>query len=263
MKDIRNRRWSLSGANQLRLTAVGLLFLGMILTSIGCSTTQQQQPNIIAKAQGAQTPVPAFSGFLGYYGRLQPGGPGQALYRYVNPSANWSQYNAIIVDPISFWDSEDSSVPPDDQQMLCAYFQNQLKQDLVKYFAVVDQPGPNVMRLSAALTNASAATPVLRTVSVVVPQARLLNRLQSLATGKFAFVGSARVEAKLTDSQTGDVLGEWLDQQFGGNNVQTAATWQWQDAERIMNNWSSRFADGLNSQTHGGSMSAPAQASSN
>src|SRR5215469_6667231 len=116
----------------VRLGPVAAL-LGLMLVNVGCSTTEQQQPNIIAKAQGAETPVPAFSGFLGYYGRLQPGGPGQALYRYVNANANWSQYNAIIVEPVSFWDSEDSSVDPEEQQLLCAYFTNQVKQDLVKY----------------------------------------------------------------------------------------------------------------------------------
>src|SRR5262249_7563506 len=186
------------GGRLVRIVSVGMLSVGLMLLGIGCSTTEQQQPNIVAKAQGAQTPVPAFSGFLGDYGKLQPGGPGQALYRYVNPSANWSQYSAIIVDPVTFWDSSDSSVSTDDQQALCSYFQNQLKQDLAKSFSVVAQPGPGVMRLQAALTNASAATPVLRTASVVIPQARLLNRLQSFATGKFAFVGSARAEAKLT-----------------------------------------------------------------
>jgi Protein of unknown function (DUF3313) len=73
-------------------------------------------------------------------------------------------------------------------------------------------------------------------------------------TGKFAFVGSARAEAKLTDSQTGEVLGEWLDQQVGGNNIKTAATWEWGDSERIMDNRSERLAKGLNSQIHGGSV---------
>jgi Protein of unknown function (DUF3313) len=223
-----------------------------MIAAIGCSTTEQEQPNIIAKAQGAQNPVPAFSGFLGYYGRLQPGGKGQALYRYVNPSTNWSQYNAIIIDPISFWDSDDSSVSQQDQQFLCDYFYNQLRQDMVKYFSVVDEPGPGVMRLQVAITNAQAATPVLRTASVVIPQARLLNKVTQLATGKFAFVGSARAEGKLTDAQTGEVLGEWLDQQVGGNNVKTAATWEWQDSERVMNNWSERLAKGLNAQVHGG-----------
>jgi hypothetical protein len=45
----------------------------------GCSTTQQEQRNIIAKTQGAQTPLPLFSGFLGDYTLLQPGNEGQAL----------------------------------------------------------------------------------------------------------------------------------------------------------------------------------------
>jgi len=172
--------------------------------------------------------------------------------------ANWSQYNAIIVDPVTFWDSEDSSVSPDEQQTLCDYFQNQLKQDLSKYFSIVDQPGPGVMRAQVALTNASAATPVLRTASVVVPQLRVVNKLQSFATGKFLFVGSARAEGKLTDSQTGEILGEVLDQQFGGNNVQTAATWQWQDADRVMANWSGRWAAVINQQVHGGGSTASA-----
>jgi hypothetical protein len=258
MNSSRNESGGLAEQCRVKVKAVGVLSMGLMLLVLACATTEQQQPNIIAKAQGAQTPVPAFSGFLGYYGRLQPGGPGQALYRYIDPSAKWSQYNAIIVDPVTFWDSEDSSVSAEDQQLLCTYFQTQLKQDLSKYFSVVDQPGQGVMRLQAALTNASAATPVLRTASVVIPQMRLVNRLQSFATGKFLFVGSARAEGKLTDSQTGEVLGEWLDQQFGGNNVQTAATWQWQDAERVMANWSGRFATVLNQQVHGGGTTASA-----
>jgi hypothetical protein len=80
------------------------------------------------------------------------------------------------------------------------------------------------MRLQVAITNAQAATPVMRTASVVIPQARLVSKVTQLATGKFAFVGSARAEAKLTDATTGEVLGEWLEQQVGGNNIKTAAT---------------------------------------
>jgi hypothetical protein len=77
---------------------------------------------------------------LGHYGRLQPGGEGQALYRYVNPSANWSRYNSIIIDPVSFWDSDDSSISPQDQQDLCTYFYNKLREDMVKYFSVSINP---------------------------------------------------------------------------------------------------------------------------
>ena len=155
MKDERNKWCASSGVRWLGLGTAGILVMVLILGNSGCSTTQQQQPNLIAKAQGAQNPVPAFSGFLGYYGRLQPGGKDQALYWYVDTSANWSQYNAIIIDPVSFWDSDDSSVSQQDQQMLCDYFYNQLRTDMVKYFSVVDEPGPGVLRLQVTITKPS------------------------------------------------------------------------------------------------------------
>jgi hypothetical protein len=169
-----------------RIGAVGVLTVGFILGIIGCSPTEQQQPKIIAKEQGAQSPVRTLSG----------------LYEYINPATNWSQYNAVMVDPVSFWDSEDSSVSWRDQQLLCDYFFIQFRRDLAKYSSVLDEPGPRVMRMQAAITNAHAATPVLRTASIVTPEGPLLGRAAQMETGRFAFVGSARAEAKLTDAQT-------------------------------------------------------------
>jgi hypothetical protein len=49
---------------------------------------------------------------------------------------------------------------------------------------------------------------------------------------------------KLTDSGTGAILAEAIDQQMGGNAIQTAATWQWEDAERAFNHWSDLLASG-------------------
>ena len=43
----------------------------------------------------------------------------------------------------------------------------------------------------------------------------------------YPFVGGMQVEAKLTDARTGQVLGEWVDRQIGGESPQTAAQWQW------------------------------------
>ena len=226
--------------------SMGAAALALLLGSIGCSTTEQQQPNIIAKAQGTQNPVPAFSGFLGDYSRLQPGGEEQPLYRYVAPGVDWSQYKAVMIDPVTFWGGQDSSVSPEEQQQLTTYFYNKLRESMVKYFSVVDQPGPGVMRLQVAITDATSATPVLRTTSVVIPQMRVVSRLKQFATGSFSFVGSARAEMKLTDSVTGMILSEALDQQMGGNAIKTAATWQWGDAERAIDGWCDVTATRLN-----------------
>jgi hypothetical protein len=232
--------------------------LALIVGMNGCAETQQEQPNIIAKMQGQQNPVPAFSGFLGDYSLLSPGGQGQALYRYVAPGVNWQQYNAVLVEPVTYWDSADSSVSPQVQEQLCEYFYNDLRANLAKVVQVVDQAGPGVIRLQVAITNATAATPVLRTASVVIPQARLLNKVTELATGSYAFVGSARGEMKATDSVTGQILAEAVGQQMGGNAVQTAATWQWQDAERVLDVWSKDIADRLNQLRTTGTIAPPA-----
>lgn len=238
------------------LARVGVSVL--VLGAMGCSTTEQEQPNIIAKAQGQQNPVPAFSGFLGDYSLLQPGGEGQALYRYVAPGVDWSQYKSVMIDPVTFWAAQDSSVSPEEQEQLTTYFYNKLRESMVKYFAVVDQPAPGVMRLQVAITDVTAATPVLRTASVVIPQMRVVSRLKQFATGSFSFVGSARAEMKLTDSVSGAILAEGLDQQMGGNALKTAATWQWQDAERAFDHWCDVIATRLNELHTTGAITTPA-----
>jgi hypothetical protein len=58
-----------------------------------------------------------------------------------------------------------------------------LKTDLGQSFALVDQPGPDVLTMRVALMDATTATPGLRGISVIVPQAKILNVAQSLATG--------------------------------------------------------------------------------
>ncbi len=64
--------------------------------------------------------------------------------------------------------------------------------------------------------DATTAVPGLHTISVVVPQARVLNLAQSMATDSYAFVGSAEAEMKATESVSGEVLAEAVDQRAGG-----------------------------------------------
>jgi hypothetical protein len=235
----------LTGSVEFLVLALGAW--AMSLT--GCSTTQAPQNPITQ--QEAPRAVPAFSGFLGDYTKLQVGSEGQAAYRYVNPSVNWSQYHAVMIAPVTFWGGDDSSVSPQDQETLCDYFQKSLADHLGKTYQIVDQPGPGVMKIEVAIVDPKAATPVLRTASVVIPQARLLSRVNQLATGSFSFVGSARAEGKITDSQSGEILAEAVDERMGGNAIQTAATWKWGDAERSMDYWSELMDKRLSALTAG------------
>jgi uncharacterized protein DUF3313 len=219
------------------LTAVLLIAL------CACSVTEQDEPN-----SGSTGPP---SGFLGDYSQLQPGSEDQALLVYFNPNARWGQYDKVLIEAVTVGLSPDDKVSEQDQQMLSSYYYHALEQDLSKDFTLANTPGPGVMALRVALTNASTATPVLRTISVVVPQARLFGSVKNLATGSYAFVGSAQSEGEVRDSVTGERLAAAVDRRSGGLNIKNAGVWQWGDAEHAMDFWAQRTAERL-SQLCGG-----------
>lgn len=206
-----------------------------------CSTTVESKPEAAKAVESGGALPPAVTSFFGDdASKLQPGPQGGAALVYINPNAQWSKYTKIQLMPVEFWAAADSKVSSADQQMLTAYAYNKLQEDLSKSFTLVNQPGPDVLTLRVALMDATTATPGLRSVSVIIPQARVLNGLQSLATGSYAFVGSAEAEMKATDSTTGELLAGAVDQRAGGMGLKGAASFQWGDTENAMDYWARR-----------------------
>jgi hypothetical protein len=225
-----------------RIALVAGTFAGLALMA-GCSTTVEGKPAAAEALANGGTLPPDITGFLGPdASKLQPGPKGGAALAYVDRNAPWSSYSKILLEPVQFWASADSKVSTADQQVLTTYFYNSLKTNLSKSFTLVDQPGPGVIRLQVALMDATTAVPGLRTISVIVPQARVLNMAQSLATDSYAFVGSAEAELKATDSQTGALLAEAVDKRAGGMGIKSAASFQWGDAQNAMDYWSQGIA---------------------
>ena len=143
------------------------------------------------------------------------------MLRYVNPSVNWGAYNQIMIAPVTFWAADDSKVSAADQQVLCNYAYDEFVKVLSKNFIVVNQPGPGVIELSVALTDATSAVPGLRSISVVVPQARALSAIKMVATGTYAFVGSAQGALKLNDSMSGRLQAAAVDKRSAGRPSRT------------------------------------------
>ncbi len=218
------------------LAALAGLFL---ITS--CAQTTGQSPNAIQRVEGTTPAAPPPNGFLGSdYSLLQPASadPGQkAALAYNSPSAGFSSYKKIIIAPVTYWADSDSTLSADQQQKLCNYFYTVLQQTFSQNFTIVTDPGPGTARLSVALIDATSAIPVLRTISVLVPQAHALDLIKYGLTGTYAFVGSATGAAKLTDSVSGQLLAAWEDQQFGTAAVRNATVWQWGDADNAMEYW--------------------------
>jgi hypothetical protein len=214
---------------------ISLLLATAALAS--CAVTTPQQPSDVANAPNSK--------FLSDYSLLQPGTKDQTLLRYVKPDANWSAYTGIFIEPVVFIGDADSGVDPKEEEVLASYYYNTLKTHLSGVLPIVEQPGPNVLVVRAALTKVTSATPGLRTFSVVVPQARLLNSAQSLATDSYAFVGSAQSQAEIKDGGTGEILAEAVDGRAGGMSIKNAGVWKWGDAENIMDAWAELAAKRL------------------
>jgi hypothetical protein len=214
-----------------------------VIALSACAVTEQDKPS-----SGSTVPT---SGFLSDYSELHPGSKDQALLVYFNPNARWGEYNSVLIDKVTIGFAPERQISEHDQQTLASYYYHALEQDLSKTFAIANQPGPGVMRLRVALTDATTATPVLRTVSVIVPQARVLGAVKNLATGTYAFVGSARSEGEVLDSVSGERLAAAVDQRSGGLNLKNAGVWQWGDAEHAMDYWAQRTAERL-TELHNG-----------
>ena len=231
--DMRKNQWSALAAT---VSIAALLLLP------ACSSTVESQPEA-AKAVESGGPLPAaVTGFMGSdASKLASGPEGGAALVWINPNAQWKNYDKILLEPVQFWAAENSRVSTADQQTLTTYFYSALQTNLQKSFTLVDQPGPGVIRLQVALMDATTATPGLRTVSVVVPQARILNLAQSMATDSYAFVGSAEAEMKATDSVSGELLAAAVDQRAGGIGLKAAASFKWGDTQNAMDYWAEKI----------------------
>ena len=220
-----------------------LTSLALVAVAVGCSATQKVDVKTKPGTCVFLRPIVC--------AKLTPGSGEQAGLRYVNPDAQWRQYKKIMILPITFWGGAAPKISAADQQVLANYFYATLVQHLGQKFQIVDQPGPGVMRLQVAITDAETATPVLRTISMAVPQARALATLDRVATGTYSFAGAAQAEAELTDEATGQVLAAAMDRRVGGGSIKTAAQWTLGDAQYAMDHWAEQVTDRLSSWTSG------------
>ncbi|MGR9106274.1 MAG: DUF3313 domain-containing protein [Gammaproteobacteria bacterium] len=226
----------------LRGFVLGMVVVLCLLLASACTTTR--------KAPVTEQGIAC--GFLGdICTKLTPGGQDQASLRYVNPTVRWTKYNKVLIDPVTYWGGSSTRLSGSDQHLLVNFFHQQLNQELSKKFTVVDRPGSGVLKIDVAVLDAEAAAPGLRSVSMVIPQAHLLSNLDYLATGKFPFAGGVEGAAKVSDSQTGEVLGAAVDHELGGGSIESGFQWEWGDAENGITEWCKKMTEKLSSWTTG------------
>ena len=107
-------------------------------------------------------------------------------------------------------------------------------------FDIVNEPGPGVLRLRVAITEAKGARVVGKTVTTVVPQLRLLTTIAGVATDTQVFVGKVTIEAEVTDSMTNERLAAAVDERAGTKALRSLGG-QWKDVKNAFDYWADRI----------------------
>jgi hypothetical protein len=198
---------------------IGALILG------GCAASYQAR-NVEMKESVLVNP-----------GILQKGGDDQALYRYVNPNAQFKQYSKLIIDPVMIVkDAELSDSERENYQKLANNAYVYLHKALEVDYQIVAAPEPGTMRLQLAIIDADTSKPVRNLLSSISPIGIGLSLVKYTVTGKQSGVGEITAEMKVTDATTGELLGAALDRRVGGKAAKGIID-TWYNADQALDYW--------------------------
>jgi hypothetical protein len=207
--------------------------LGVIVLA-GCSTTQQ-------------APSVKPSGFLRDYTGLRPGQDDQALLVYKKANVDWSTYTKVMIEPVAIYAKATSNLSSDtrgEQAALATYFYATLREHLGKNFTVVNTPGPGVLRIRTAVSDADQSEVLLDTVSTVMPIGLAVSTLKRITFGSDTGVGFAQAEVEILDSESYNRLFAAVDKRYGTKAIRSKFG-SWNHAQEAMDYWASTMTEKL------------------
>jgi len=182
---------------------------------------------VVLSLQGCATKTASldFSGFLGNYAGLRPSPDESGAWSYRKPDVNFKEYTNIILDPLIIWPSQRSSyggVNALTAWKLALAFQDRMSQALAGGYRIVNQPGPGVLRLRAALTEVMLEHPKLASPGQLLPLANdMLIQASEKISGMNALEGEAAIEAELLDAESQERLAAYVEKRVSSKVLLT------------------------------------------
>jgi hypothetical protein len=206
-----------------------LCLVALVALPPACAPTRQPRGEV------------AKSGFLQDYSILEAGKDGQAKLRYVDASANFAQYQAVLVESVTLWAGPElAKLKPEEKQALVDHAYTALVTALGRSFTIAKAPGAGTLRVRGAITEATTSAVVADTVASVIPQVRLIGALVGLSANTAATVGEASAEVEVTDSLTKQVLAAGVDRRIGQRSLQ-GVFGKWSDVEEAWDHWAEQL----------------------
>lgn len=160
-------------------------------------------------------------GFLSDYANLVPEGGDSEAYIYSNPAIDGTRYRRVMVERIKLFFKEDAAykgIDPTELKELADYFHSAIVEALEDAYPVVEEAGPDVLRLRIAVADIVPTKPSASVVTLVVPFVWLGEAGAGVAqdkAGSTPFIGEATVEMEVLDSQTIEQVGAYIETHIG------------------------------------------------
>ncbi|MCX6928182.1 MAG: DUF3313 domain-containing protein [Verrucomicrobia bacterium] len=205
----------------------------LLVGLVGCATTRHVNED-------------QQSGFLGDYSMLEKGEKGMANYIYVDKSANWAKYTKVCIKPLELWKADDPESPigkmsEETRQMVMESFYAAFYEALSNNFQIVDQAGPDVLVVHAAMTDGRPSKPVVNFVTSVYLPLKVVSFGKRLITGTDIGVGMVVVEAEFLDGQSGQRVAAAMDARAGTKVLRTKFNSTWGDVKLSFDWWAQRM----------------------
>ena len=155
---------------------------------------------------GCATTSPPPSGFMGDYSMLRTDSSGDSsLQWWEKRGFNWQQYQKVMLDPVIIHyhpEARTKRINPEKEKRLSHYFRRAVEKELEGKYSIVTTPGPDVLRVRAAITEILPACPAINYPAMIVVLVPV-------------DMGGAAIEAEFLDSQTNEVLAAMTDKKMG------------------------------------------------
>jgi len=204
---------------------------------------------LVGGCTSLRKPAPSnVSGFLDDYSILREGAAGEVALVYRNPRADWPSYDKVLLEPVTLWRSGRQSldaVPEQDLLRLVDGLESAVRRRLGQGFRLVEEPGPGVMRIRLAITEARASDPILDVMRAHGGAATCPTE-GPLDPETRRFIEAAHIEGEIRDAQTNQLLAAGVDRrrQVGALPIDT-----WAEVTRAMGFWADRVCTRLEART--------------
>lgn len=197
--------------------------------------------------QSQEEPAEALqpSGFLKDYGQLKPAGDRKGLLLYLDRSGNYRSCAKVMFDPVEVFPVPNPGyrgVQPDALKRMADSFVMAFKAALEPEYQLVDAPGPDVLRVRAAISGVQMVKPSLK-VTDFVPLKAVAN-LTRKATGNSKVVAEMSAEMEVLDNG-GKRVAAAVATRKGDRQLKQGADVTWKDLESIVTYWAKGFRQRL------------------